>query len=264
MNGKVKSFHQFVKVERGPVNAALIDLLKGQVYQVENSLIDALEQGRYEDIPEFLTSAGKENLIIEVDDRTWIPSCGEYDEILDDGFIESEFNIELHVEEGIDLEAVFDKLKNHNIYRVVFYGQEIPQISRQVKIVRKEKDFGKCAARVYIDGEFEPITENIYKFHRTYNSCWGEKMAVSAEGEVKPCIHSTIVVGDIERDDIDDILEKLQEYWQITKDKVEKCKVCELRHVCFDCREIARREGGDLFSAPPTCSYDPYKGTWNG
>ncbi|MCP5108716.1 MAG: grasp-with-spasm system SPASM domain peptide maturase, partial [bacterium] len=78
------------------------------------------------------------------------------------------------------------------------------------------------------------------------------------------CIYSNIVIGDIMSEDTGEILEKLQTYWHITKDKVEKCKDCELRYVCFDCREIPSRKSGDLYSVNPICKYDPYNGTWNG
>ncbi len=264
MNGKVKKFHQFVKVEKGPINAALIDLLKGGVYQVENGVIAALEQGRYEDIPEFMESALEENLIIDVDEKSWLPPCGEDDfDAFNIDFLEREFNIELHIEEGIDLEAVLEKLKYHNIYRVVFYGREVPQIpNQQPKIVRKEKDFDRCVKQTCVTGDFDRVTEPGYKFNKRYNSCWGEKLAVTREGKVRPCIHSSIAVGDIMVDDIKEILEKMDKYWTLSKDKINKCKDCELRHVCFDCREVAYRHGGDLFSAQPNCSYDPYKGTW--
>lgn len=260
---KVKKFHQFVKVEKGPVNAAVIDLLRGNVFQVENHLIAALEQCRYEEIPEFIAAVEAEGLIIDIDNKRWLPTPVENQEERYEG-IDDEINIELHVEEGIDLESLLKKLHYYTIYRVVFYGEKMPQInSKQLKIVRKEKNPEHCIQRMHINGEFERISEPVYLFNKKYNSCWGEKLAISQDGKVRPCIYSNIIVGDIREDDIEGILEKLKELWKITKDSVEKCKDCELRHVCFDCREMARRNGGKLFSAPHMCNYDPYKGTWN-
>lgn len=258
---KVKKFHQFIRVEKGPVNTALIDLLKGSVYQVGNEKITALEQGRYEEISDFIESANSENLIIDIDERCWIPTAGESRE---NRYQDDELNIELHVEESTNLETLLKKLADHPIYRVVVYGKKLPHVSlRQVKIILKEKDFGKCVKKACINGEFTRITDSAYKFNKKYNSCWGEKVAITGDGKVRPCIYSSISVGDIYKDDADEILEKMVKYWFITKDMVEKCKDCELRHVCFDCREISRRKGGNLFSAPPACNYDPYKGTWN-
>lgn len=264
-NGRIKKFHQFVKVEKGPVNTAVIDLLMGSVFHVENRVITALEEGRYDDIPEFMQAAGQEGLILDVDEKTWLPPCGENPEIDVIDIFDKDLDIELHVEEGVNLEAVLEKLKNHTIYRIVFYGKELPQISGlKVKIVKKEKNFSHCVERVRITGEFDQVTEPGYKFSKKYNSCWGEKVAVTRDGKVRPCIYSHIVVGDIAADNMDEMLEKLDKYWTITKDKVEKCKDCELRLICFDCREIAYRKSGDLYSAQPGCNYDPYKGTWTG
>lgn len=257
---KVKRFHQFVRVEKGPINAAVIDLLKGNAYQVENKVVTAMEKGNYTEITEFLESAEAEGLIIEIDEKNWIPYL-EVD--TDDKDDEEEFGIELHIEEGVNLEAVLEKFSDQPIYRVVYYGQSLPLVpEKQVQIVKKEKDFQECITKACVDGEFSRITEPTYLYNMKFNSCWGGNVAITTDGKIRPCIHSTVVVGDISIDDMEAILEKMEKYWSLTKDKVEKCKDCELRYICFDCRELARRQGGDLFAPHPTCEYDPYKGTW--
>lgn len=58
------------------------------------------------------------------------------------------------------------------------------------------------------------------------------------------------------------MLEKAKKYWLITKDRIKKCKDCELRYVCFDCREIVKRKTNDLYASNPYCKYNPYKGIW--
>jgi len=55
---------------------------------------------------------------------------------------------------------------------------------------------------------------------------------------------------------------QFQTLWSITKDKVNKCKVCEFRMVCPDCR-IFIEDPNDIYSAPLKCGYDPYTGLWN-
>ena len=83
------------------------------------------------------------------------------------------------------------------------------------------------------------------------------------DGTARPCIQSQIILGRIFTGDVNMIVEKAREYWKLTKDKVEKCKDCELRYVCFDCREIAMREGRKISSTNPYCRYDPYTGNWS-
>jgi hypothetical protein len=51
---KVKKFHQFVALERGPVNTAIIDFLKGNIYQIGNDLIDKFQEGDHSEITEFI------------------------------------------------------------------------------------------------------------------------------------------------------------------------------------------------------------------
>jgi len=261
INTKVKKFHQFIVVEKGPVNTAIIDLLKGNVYQVENNVIDTLEKGAYREIPGFIASAAAEGLLIEVNEKNWIPA----DENAEVETEDNEIGIELHVEGGIDLEAVLETFKDYTIYNVVFYGRELPEIpAYPVEIIKKEKNFQQCTANAKVDANFDRVTESFYLFNKKYNCCWGGKVAITREGKIRPCIYSSIVAGDIDKDAPGEILEKLKKYWTITKDKVEKCKECELRYVCFDCREIACRKGDNLFSAHPLCSYDPCKGKWQG
>lgn len=86
---------------------------------------------------------------------------------------------------------------------------------------------------------------------------------MSKDGFVKPCIYSSIKIARLRNNKFPNELErKLQYYWHINKDKIQKCKDCELRYICFDCREIPLRETGDLYSPSPYCKYDPYKGEW--
>lgn len=260
----VTVFHQFVKVERGPVNAAVIDLLKGNVYQVPNRVIDKLESGRYDEIPEFIASAREEGLLMEIEPHRWIPE-NEWDlEPMDEE--EAPVVIELHVEAGVDLEGVLRRLAEVTLSRVVYYGPEPPALPvPHPPVVQKEKDFRACTAKAAVNGEFSCITEAAYLFNRKCNSCWGERMAITADGKIRPCIHSRLCLGSVTPDlrDVDGVIEKLRQYWSVTKDKVAVCRECELRHVCFDCREIARRRGGDLFAPNPLCRYDPRRGTWN-
>ncbi len=261
MDKKEKKFHQFVFLEKGPVNTALIDCLQGNVFQVENQVIEKFKNGEHEDIPEFLESIEEEKLIIETDAKNWVPRAHidlKKEELFETGF-------ELHCEEGLDLNYLCDKFKDYKIRRIIFYGNNIPEIERPFPppVVKARKDFRKCMERSKVSGDFDKIDDLTYYFNKAYNSCWGEKIAVTADGKVRPCIHSNIIAADITRDSSVEIVKIMREkYWELTKDKVEKCKECELRHVCFDCREIAQRNGKDLLGTNPYCNYEPYKGSW--
>ena len=69
----VKRFHQFVVLEKGPVNTAIIDFLKGNIYQIQNEMVDKLLAGKYSDIIDFVQTLEIEELIFDVDAGEWVP-----------------------------------------------------------------------------------------------------------------------------------------------------------------------------------------------
>lgn len=263
---KLNRFHQFVQLDKGPVNTAIIDFLRGNVYQVENEIIEKMEQGDYEEIQEFVESARQEELLIEVFPGTWIPGKEWEIENSDEEIQkEEELSIELHIEESLELDWILEKLQGISISKIFFYGRELPITTLDpCKIIKKDKNFQECIDLAVNNGNFSRITKTSYLINKKYNSCWGGTIAITADGMLRPCIHSGIQLGNItaKNFDIEVIMKSFKEYWYITKDKIKKCRDCELKYVCFDCREIALRYGGDLFSAPPLCNYDPHSGTW--
>lgn len=256
---KCKRFHQFVITEKGNANTAIIDFLKGDLFQVENDVLDKFEKGQFEEISEFVASLEEEGLVLDLEEGTWVPGMSlELD-------IEEDTAISLELEEGVDLDLVREKLGGMKIAKIQFYGDNAPEtILPFVEVVQKEKNFDECVESTTVDGDFAEIDEFFYSFNKEFNSCWGQKLAVTKDGKMRPCIYSTIELGDLKTDPAADVIKKLsEEHWKITKDKVEKCKDCELRYACFDCREIAYRAGGDLNAPFPNCKYDPYKGGWS-
>lgn len=258
--GKVKRFHQYVLIEKGPVNTAVIDCLKGDVYHVGNRFVDAFENRQYDEISDFVTALEAEKLVVEVEENKWMPEvkfCRE-----DAG---EEFPLRMEIEEGADIDLIRKKFQGFFMSSIDYYGQNPPaEIFPQVEIVVKEKDFNACSreAEVTCNREFRRIDENRYGYNLQFNSCWGNRVAITKDNEIKPCIHSDIVICKLDEESMQDIVAKAGKYWRITKDQVEKCRNCELRYMCFDCRVKAIRDGDGLYGTNPTCKYDPASGTW--
>jgi radical SAM protein with 4Fe4S-binding SPASM domain len=256
-------FRQFVTISRGPVNTAVIDLLKGNIFQVENVIIDRFEKGRYDEIKEFMDFAREEALIEDASGGHWYPPPGLDWAPGDIDYMDVKTQLELHIEEGVDLDLVLEKLNDSVVYMVYYYGDTVPDpVKYPVEIAKQPKDFNRCLEESCVDGNFSPLSHIAYLVNRRYNSCWGAKIAVTADGCVRPCIYSRITIGNINTGDMPSMLEKLKSLWAITHDKIEKCKDCELKYVCHDCRELAFRETGNLNAAPVNCFYDPYTGVW--
>lgn len=65
---KVLEFHQFVILEKGPINTAVADLLRGNTYQVSNEEIEQFNNRQYDRLGELIAALKEENLILEIDE----------------------------------------------------------------------------------------------------------------------------------------------------------------------------------------------------
>lgn len=113
---------------------------------------------------------------------------------------------------------------------------------------------------------FYTSAEEFWKAHR-YHNCFAGKIAVTSTGDVIPCIFArNKVCGNIMDSSLGEILNGLvlQKCWNTTKDEVKKCKDCEYRYACYDCRPKA--QGSDINkdwnACPADCAYNPQTGVW--
>jgi radical SAM protein with 4Fe4S-binding SPASM domain len=96
------------------------------------------------------------------------------------------------------------------------------------------------------------------------NSCWSGEAAVAANGDVLPCVFArNLIAGNVKEQPLADIISgTMQMYWGLNMDRVEVCKDCEYRYVCFDCRPYSLGLTDNLYAKSPRCTYDPYTGRW--
>lgn len=112
------------------------------------------------------------------------------------------------------------------------------------------------------------IDEDSFLSAHLKHPCLAGKIAITATGDVFPCIFArNQLCGNIVNQSLDEILKnsRLTTCWQTTKDSINKCKDCEYRYACFDCRPLA--QGSDpeknWSASPQNCSYNPYTGQWD-
>ncbi|MBP2625907.1 MAG: Radical domain protein [Firmicutes bacterium] len=118
-----------------------------------------------------------------------------------------------------------------------------------------------------------PIKPPFYTDEDSFNdahhchSCLAGKIAVTTTGDIIPCIFArNQVCGNILSHSLAEILsgQPLTQCWHTTKDCINKCKDCEYRYACPDCRPLA--QGNDpeklWLADPQNCSYNPYTGKW--
>lgn len=93
-----------------------------------------------------------------------------------------------------------------------------------------------------------------------HHNCFFDHLAVSSNGEARPCIMSrNVTYGNLLDQSTASAIVTSQKFKlmaHLTKDKVDGCKVCEFRYGCFDCRPDAMGTSGNLY-AKPNCGYDP-------
>lgn len=102
---------------------------------------------------------------------------------------------------------------------------------------------------------------------KAYNPCLAGKIAIAANGDVLPCIFArNQSFGNICEQSLSDVLASkgLLNCWRTNKDKIEKCRECEYRYACPDCRIAAQAAdpAHRFTAATPDCSYNPHTGEW--
>lgn len=111
------------------------------------------------------------------------------------------------------------------------------------------------------------IDEDSYIYAHHQHSCLAGKVAVTATGDIFPCIFArNELCGNILYQPLSEILSglPLTKCWCTTKDCITKCKDCEYRYACADCRPLAQGSDPkkDWLACPSNCSYNPYIGQW--
>ena len=96
-----------------------------------------------------------------------------------------------------------------------------------------------------------------------HNSCLNRKLAIDADGNIKNCPSMTKSYGNIKNTKLIDVVNhpEFQKLWNIKKDDIHKCKDCEFRHICTDCRAFTE-DPDNVYSQPLKCGYDPYTTEW--
>ena len=120
-----------------------------------------------------------------------------------------------------------------------------------------------CKSCGNISSEYFAINIKDYTEFLNFNSCLNRKISIDQNGNIKNCPSFRNAYGNISDTSLYEVAmnESFRHYWSITKEKIDKCKSCEFRHVCTDCRAYLE-DPNDLFSAPLKCGYNPETLEW--
>jgi SPASM domain peptide maturase of grasp-with-spasm system len=139
-------------------------------------------------------------------------------------------------------------LSNHNCVGYLYFTQQ--DLSKHIHCGKIRED--------YFSINIPHYTESL-----AHNTCLNRKIAIDAEGNIKNCPSMKESYGNIKDTTLEEAIAKpgFKKFWNMTKDQITKCKDCEFRHICTDCRAYTDNPE-DIYSAPLKCGYDPYTCTW--
>jgi radical SAM protein with 4Fe4S-binding SPASM domain len=95
-------------------------------------------------------------------------------------------------------------------------------------------------------------------------------LEVSEDGKVYPCRSMDLMIGDLRKDSLKTIWERLpnSETGELIRKLYRrenirgKCGQCQFFNICGGCRARALSLTGDMFAADPACPYMPQKEDW--
>ena len=167
------------------------------------------------------------------------------------------FDEEIHFEELFELYSfvslviVYSATKNKKIQKHTFDLEYI------------ESGINKSSCGL-IDPSFFIINADFYSESLEFNSCLNRKLSIDEYGYIKNCPSMDATYGHV--DDVPTLTKIINDksftkYWNIHKNVILKCKDCEFRLICSDCRAYLE-DSENILSKPLKCGYDPYNGIW--
>lgn len=146
--------------------------------------------------------------------------------------------------------------------QVINYNQGFEN-REAIGIIYTSKDLSQSNSCGLVRADFFTPTLKHYMESVNHNSCLNRKIAIDAKGEIRNCPGMQESFGNIRDTTLAEAIHKpgFKKYWNITKDHITKCKDCEFRHICTDCRAYLDMPE-DVLSAPLKCGYNPYTNEW--
>lgn len=117
----------------------------------------------------------------------------------------------------------------------------------------------------YLQFQINPI---LFSESQNYNTFYNRKIYISGNGLIKNAPECYIDFGNINdiksESSLFSIVEnsKFKKYWEIRKDLIDVCKICEFRYMCVDPSLPLRREDGSWYRSKE-CNYNPFICKWD-
>lgn len=185
------------------------------------------------------------------------------EKILDD--VKNQANLIINTENPGDI-------SRDNFYILTIAENEIDKTneisSENVSLDLISKDFRTIDSKSPLVSKKKINKTDIYQFshNKKFHPCLGNSLTISWRGEVLPCpLMRSRSFGKIHKKTLPHFFKpgenNLETFWNLRLDTLSKCKNCEFRYSCGDCRALEESLTGNL-SGKVLCNYDPENGVW--
>jgi len=165
-----------------------------------------------------------------------------------------------------DIKAIFRRY--HRLSKIIFsHSPENSYINKFYStseiVYSKRNLFEHFSCGNFIEYDFISNI-NFFSESQKYNNCLNRKLAIDKDGNIKNCLGTSIIYGNLQSDRVAEIVKKneFRHCWTINKNSIDVCKSCEFRYVCQDCRAYLEKPE-DVYSKPLKCGYNPSTCEWN-
>lgn len=264
------------EIERFPLLSKTINdeyiLLKDVILEIDAALFD---KEKFQKLCHDLTSLRCQDFELRIFSNLCFEFLSEIIEILND----TDANcVEIHVKYNseITMNDFHDFLEKSTIVsRIFVYSaptakivsiknetEHFPVPLGEIFFINYDFDQGNCCGIINEDS-LNFTSFYMHHLHEKKNGCLDRKMSIDRYGNIKNCPSLRNTYGNIDTVSIKTVLEnkKFRTFWDINKDQITICSVCEFRYNCTDCRAFLQ-DSDNLYSKPLKCGYDPYTCTW--
>jgi radical SAM protein with 4Fe4S-binding SPASM domain len=140
--------------------------------------------------------------------------------------------------------------------------------SKMVQIDSVSRDFSQIPRDSCLISKTKIQKTDIFRFSHTRKEhpCLGNTLTVSWKGDVLPCpLLRKYSLGSMKDMQLYEIFMKnaegIKKFWNMSLENIPKCKMCEFKYACNDCRALEEALTGDLYGKK-LCRYDVRQGVW--
>lgn len=164
-------------------------------------------------------------------------------------------------QEGYDLGYVTGAVKKFpRLRKITFHGSPQPMesvyIHDEVCVIYTTQQITDESSCGVVDEWYMLPKIELYMESQFRNTCLNRKVGIDRKGFIKNCPSLEKHYGKAGETRLGVVVNdpSFQRLWTITKDKIEGCRDCELRHMCQDCRAYIS-DKDNIYSRPLKCGY---------